>query len=76
MGRIKAEYIWIDGHKPTAKLRSKTKIIDDPVKTVNDLPIWGFDGSSTMQAIGTDSDCMLKPVLKNLVMLIIVCGIK
>ena len=43
MGRIKAEYIWIDGHKPTAKLRSKTKIIDGPVKTVNDLPIWGFD---------------------------------
>ena len=50
MERIKAEYIWIDGHKPTAKLRSKTKIIDDTVKTRNDLPIWGFDGSSTMQA--------------------------
>ena len=28
MGRIKAEYIWMDGHKPTSKLRSKTKIID------------------------------------------------
>ena len=62
MGRIKAEYIWIDGHKPTAKLRSKTKIIDGLVKTVNDLPIWGFDGSSTMQAEGSDSDCELMPV--------------
>ena len=29
MGRIKAEYIWMDGHKPTSKLRSKTKIIDE-----------------------------------------------
>ena len=26
------------------------------------LPEWGFDGSSTNQASGTDSDCILKPV--------------
>ena len=25
----KAEYIWIDGTRPTAKLRSKTKILTD-----------------------------------------------
>ena len=25
--RYKAEYIWIDGTRPTAKLRSKTKIL-------------------------------------------------
>ena len=25
---IKAEYIWIDGTEPTARLRSKTKILD------------------------------------------------
>ena len=62
MGNIKAEYIWIDGHQPTAKLRSKTKIIDGPISSVDKIPIWGFDGSSTMQAEGTDSDCMLKPV--------------
>jgi glutamine synthetase len=55
----KAEYIWVDGTKPTAKLRSKTKIIDDGVK---DLPIWGFDGSSTNQAPGDKSDCVLQPV--------------
>jgi glutamine synthetase len=54
----KAEYIWIDGTEPTAKLRSKTKILADG----DDLPIWGFDGSSTNQAPGDKSDCVLKPV--------------
>ena len=39
----RAEYIWIDGQKPTAKLRSKTKIVE----TGEELPVWGFDGSST-----------------------------
>ncbi len=62
MKKIKAEYIWIDGHKPTAKLRSKTKVIDGPVDQIDQIPIWGFDGSSTMQAVGHKSDCMLKPV--------------
>ena len=58
----KAEYIWIDGHMPTAKLRSKTKIIECEVKDLSDIPKWGFDGSSTMQAEGHFSDCLLKPV--------------
>jgi glutamine synthetase len=57
----KAEYIWVDGTEPTAKLRSKTKIVDDSVAT-SDLPIWGFDGSSTNQAPGDKSDCVLQPV--------------
>jgi glutamine synthetase len=55
----KAEYIWVDGTSPTAKLRSKTKILEDGV---TDLPIWGFDGSSTNQAPGDKSDCVLQPV--------------
>ena len=59
---IKAEYIWIDGNSPTAKLRSKTKIIYEEVNSIDDLPEWGFDGSSTMQAEGHFSDCLLKPV--------------
>ncbi|HEY3140459.1 MAG TPA: glutamine synthetase [Acidimicrobiales bacterium] len=54
----KAEYIWIDGTEPTAKLRSKTKILPDGAE----LPIWGFDGSSTNQAPGDKSDCVLQPV--------------
>src|SRR3954452_14641693 len=55
---IKAEYIWIDGTEPTARLRSKTKVLASKA----DLPIWGFDGSSTNQAPGSNSDCVLKPV--------------
>ncbi len=61
MAKITAEYIWIDGQKPTAKLRSKTKIIDD-VKKLGDIPEWGFDGSSTYQAGGHFSDLLLRPV--------------
>ena len=62
MNKIMVEYIWIDGHQPTAKLRSKTKVIDHEVKSPSDLPDWGFDGSSTRQAEGHFSDCLLKPV--------------
>lgn len=58
---FKAEYIWIDGTEPTAKLRSKTKILADSAKGA-ELPIWGFDGSSTNQAEGHSSDRVLKPV--------------
>lgn len=54
----RAEYIWIDGTEPTALLRSKTKIIADG----EEPGIWGFDGSSTNQAPGNNSDCVLQPV--------------
>ena len=53
-----AEYIWIDGTEPSPLLRSKTKIVADG----KEPPIWGFDGSSTNQAEGSDSDCVLQPV--------------
>ena len=56
---IKAQYIWGDGTVPTQKLRTKTRILPDGTE---EFPIWGFDGSSTNQAIGEASDCMLKPV--------------
>ena len=56
--RYQAEYIWIDGTEPTAKLRSKTKIL-----AIGEEPdIWGFDGSSTNQAPGDNSDVVLNPV--------------
>ncbi len=54
----KAEYIWIDGTEPTPLLRSKTKVVADG----EEPPIWGFDGSSTNQAPGKASDCVLRPV--------------
>jgi glutamine synthetase len=58
----KLEYIWLDGYKPTQSLRSKTKIEKDFSGKLEDLPNWSFDGSSTEQAPGGSSDCILKPV--------------
>ncbi|MXV17026.1 glutamine synthetase beta-grasp domain-containing protein [Hufsiella ginkgonis] len=58
----KLEYIWLDGYKPTQSLRSKTKIEKDFSGKLEDLPMWSFDGSSTEQAPGGSSDCLLKPV--------------
>ena len=55
----RAEYIWIDGTEPLPMIRSKTKIIDDGE---TEMPIWGFDGSSTNQAPGGNSDLVLNPV--------------
>ena len=54
----RAEYIWIDGTEPVPNMRSKTKIIEDG----KEPGIWGFDGSSTNQAEGSASDCVLSPV--------------
>ena len=62
MAKSKLEYIWLDGYKPTQSLRSKTKIVDDFSGKLEDLPMWSFDGSSTEQAEGGSSDCLLKPV--------------
>ena len=62
MSKTKLEYIWLDGYKPTANLRSKTKIVDKFGGKLSDCPMWSFDGSSTQQAEGGSSDCLLKPV--------------
>lgn len=58
MNTYKAEYIWLDGTKPTAFMRCKTKVLREG----EEPPIWGFDGSSTNQAPGAASDCVLQPV--------------
>ncbi|WP_437203951.1 glutamine synthetase beta-grasp domain-containing protein [Planctomicrobium sp. SH664] len=60
--RYKLEYLWLDGYKPEPNIRSKTKVVDKAPQSVEDLPLWGFDGSSTQQAEGHSSDCILKPV--------------
>lgn len=64
MSLVKLEYIWLDGYKPTQSLRSKTKIVksSDFDGTIGTLEMWSFDGSSTEQAPGGSSDCLLKPV--------------
>jgi glutamine synthetase len=63
MVKYKLEYIWLDGYEPTPNLRSKTKIAAfEGMPELEDLPIWNFDGSSTRQAPGDNSDCLLQPV--------------
>ncbi|MBS1948089.1 MAG: glutamine synthetase beta-grasp domain-containing protein [Bacteroidetes bacterium] len=64
MSLTKLEYIWLDGYKPTQSLRSKTKIVkgEEFDGKIASLPVWSFDGSSTEQAPGGSSDCLLKPV--------------
>lgn len=52
------EYVWIGGHD---ELRSKTKVVSDKVQCIEDIPSWNYDGSSTDQALGTDSEVILKP---------------
>ena len=60
--KSKLEYIWLDGYKPTQSLRSKTQIKSNFSGKLEDCPMWSFDGSSTEQAGGSSSDCVLKPV--------------
>ena len=62
MSKSKLEYIWLDGSKPTQKLRGKTKIVTDFSGKLEDCEVWSFDGSSTGQAEGNSSDCLIKPV--------------
>lgn len=62
MSKQKLEYIWLDGNEPTQTLRSKTKIVEKFTGNVADLDDWSFDGSSTNQAEGGSSDCILRPV--------------
>ena len=64
--KIKLEYVWLDGYTPEPNLRSKVKVIDiknaEGRVSLDDCPEWSFDGSSTRQAEGKFSDCILKPV--------------
>ena len=58
-----AEYLWIDGASPTQGIRSKARVVSVPENpAVADFAEWSFDGSSTGQAEGNDSDCILIPV--------------
>lgn len=59
-GKVLAEYVWIGGSG--FDLRCKTKTLTKAPSGLSDLPIWNFDGSSTGQAPGKDSEVYLKPV--------------
>lgn len=58
--RVQCMYVWIDG--TGENVRAKTKTVDSEPKCAADLPIWNFDGSSTGQAEGSNSDVYLHPV--------------
>ncbi|CAN4091655.1 unnamed protein product [Withania somnifera] len=57
--KIIAEYIWIGGSG--IDMRSKSRTISKPVKDASELPKWNYDGSSTGQAPGEDSEVILYP---------------
>jgi len=63
--KVLAEYVWIGGAPETYfsgfDLRCKTKTLDEAPKSTADLPIWNYDGSSTNQAPGKDSEVLLRP---------------
>ena len=53
------EYIWIGGNN---ELRGKTRVMSGQITSIEQLPIWNFDGSSTHQAKGHDSEILIKPI--------------
>ncbi|KAK8056617.1 glutamine synthetase-like protein [Apiospora rasikravindrae] len=60
-GNAMAEYIWIDSNGGVrSKSRTMTSVPEGGFKP-EDLPTWNFDGSSTDQAPGDNSDVYLKP---------------
>ncbi|KAH9282667.1 Glutamine synthetase [Echinococcus granulosus] len=58
-GQFMATYVWIDGSGEN--VRCKTMTLSEEPKSVKDYPIWNFDGSSTGQAEGSNSDVYLYP---------------
>lgn len=54
------EYIWLGGN---GNFRSKYRVINNNLE-INEIPKWNYDGSSTNQAEGNDSEVILIPVKK------------
>jgi glutamine synthetase len=52
------DYLWLGGNN---EFRTKTRILD--LNNTNEIPDWNYDGSSTNQASGFDSEIILKPCI-------------
>jgi glutamine synthetase len=55
---VLAEYVWLDAHQVP---RSKTMTMPKAPSSVDELRIWNYDGSSTEQAEGHNSEIFLHP---------------
>ena len=58
---FRLEYIWLDNNY---NLRSKIRTHKEYINSVGDIPEWNYDGSSTGQAEGNDSEVIIKPCAK------------
>lgn len=56
---VQATYVWIDG--TGENLRCKDRVLQKRVERPEDAPAWQYDGSSTYQALGGNSDMTLCP---------------
>ena len=65
-GKVCLEYCWLGGGQSQYfsgfDIRSKTKTVDKVPTDPAELPIWNYDGSSTEQAPGSDSEVLIRPV--------------
>lgn len=63
-GKIMAEYVWLGGSETTGgfDIRSKSRTLEKRPTSLSQLPVWNYDGSSTNQAPGEDSEVLIVPV--------------
>ena len=59
-GKVIVEYVWLGG--TGHDMRCKAKTVSKEVNSVDDLDEWNYDGSSTWQAPGDNSEVIIKPV--------------
>jgi len=52
------DYVWLGGN---GELRSKSRVIYDTITSIEQIPIWNYDGSSTGQAVGDSSEILIHP---------------